>query len=179
MNSPSEAFFTREKRRYWDTEFEENSSNFTWLFKRGISIFPYPSCVSGVSYRISYMHNGSLYKRVTRDPLCVRKNWWPPKKTPGFHPPIKDAFAMMADGIPVDVTAKIKRYAGPYGDFHGDEVRDVVTDPLATFLTCEKTQLFVTDMFSDELDWLQITNIMGKTKTLRFGDQFSCKTLWA
>lgn len=73
-----------------------------------MTVYPYPSCVNNAVYRISYMHNGTLYKYVTRD----HDHEWPPKKTPGFHPPIKEASAMMFDGTHMNVTNKFKKFAG-------------------------------------------------------------------
>ncbi len=147
--------FWKNEERYWDTEFEENDVNITWMYKNRMSILPYPSCVSNVAFRIAYKHNGELYKYITRD----HNHCWPPKKTPGFHPPIKEAMAFMFDDTYMDVTKKMKRYAGPNSDFHGET-------------------LHFSDVVGEQCISVKLTNILGQTTTLKTGDTFSRKTLW-
>ena len=104
----TDSSFWKNEERFWEPEYEDNECNITWMYKNRLSVYPYPSCVSNVVYRISYMHSGTLYKYVTRD----HSHAWPPKKLPGFNPPIKEAWAVMYDGSHTNVTNKFKRYAG-------------------------------------------------------------------
>jgi hypothetical protein len=145
--------FWKNEERFWDTEFEENETNITWMYKNRMAVTPYPSCVSDVKYRVIYAHNGNTYKYVTRDP----KHSWPPKKTPGFHPPIKEAWVVMYDEEHRNVTDKIKKFAGPNCDFHGETLE-------------------LSDIFGEQCVSLKITPIIGQSIVIKSGESFSVKS---
>jgi len=149
------AFWVNESRFWEEDEFEENETNITWIYKNRLSIDPVPSCVSNIAFRVTYEHDGKVYKYVTRD----MNHHWPPKKTPGFHPLIKEAWAVMYDGDRMNVTDKVKKYAGPYSDFHGETLK-------------------LSDVVGEQCVSVQITNIMGQTCSIKLGESFSRKTLW-
>ena len=72
--------------------------------------------------RVKYWYNDKLYKYITYD----TKLTWPPKETSGmtFNMPLTSAHLIDPDDKPMkDVLNKIKRYAGPRGNFHGQEVK--------------------------------------------------------
>jgi hypothetical protein len=132
----NDSAFWRNEERFWEPELEENETNITWMYRNRMSIEPIPRCVSDVTFRVTYEHDGSVYKYVTRDV----KHQWPPKKVPGFHPPIKEAWAIMFDGTHVNVTDRVKKFAGAC-------VR-VGTAPLAA-LTCRLTSQVPTVTFTE------------------------------
>ena len=148
-----ESAFWKNEERFWDTEFEENEANITWIYKNRLSVTPYPSCVSNVSYRIAYTHNGTMYKYVTRDP----SHQWPPKKMPGFHPAIREAWVVMYDGENMNVTEKIKKFAGPNSDFHGETLQ-------------------LSDVIGEQCVSLKITNILNQSIVVKTGESFSRKS---
>ncbi len=81
-----------------------------------------PSNVSKTINRVKYWYNDKLYKYITYDKKIV----WPPKETSGmtFNMPLISAHLLDPDDKPMkDVLNKIKRYAGPRGNFHGQKVK--------------------------------------------------------
>ena len=79
-----------------------------------------PTNVTKIILRIKYWYNDKMYKFLSND----MNHEWPPKRVPGivFHMPLISAQLMDIDDKPVkDVLNKIKRYAGPRGDFHGNK----------------------------------------------------------
>lgn len=151
----TDSTFWKNEERFWEPEYEENECNITWIYKNRLSVYPYPSCVSNVTYRVSYSHDGKLYRYVTRN----HDHAWPPKKVPGFNPPIKDAVATMYDGTVTDVLKKFSRYAGPNSDFHGET-------------------LHLSDVVGEQCVSVTLTNILGKQSTVKSGESFSRATLW-
>jgi hypothetical protein len=148
-----ESDFWRNEARSWggDWEPEENEVDITQIGIAGVP--PAPPSVSNITYRITYMYGGNVYKFVTRD----KEYQWPPVKVPGFNPPLRDAWAELENGAYIDVTYRLKKFAGPNSDFHGHELtlRDVVRED------CVK---------------LKLTNIMGQmTETTT---SISRKKLW-
>jgi hypothetical protein len=94
-----------------------------------------------------------MYKFLTYD----MNHKWPPENTPGmvFNIPIVSAQLLDSDDKPVkDLLNKIKRYAGPRGDFYGQKVK------ISDMLYYDK------EMLEQELPYIKIKNALGLTKTL-------------
>jgi hypothetical protein len=72
-------------------------------------------------FKITYFFNNKHYIYLTSNP----EHPWPPKKRGmTFCMPIKEAFLLDANDVPVyNVTSHIKNYAGPHGDFHGETIK--------------------------------------------------------
>lgn len=112
-----------------------------------------PECVKNILIRIKFWYNNKIYKFLTRN----KEFKWPPKKKPGvsFHIPLKSALLMDVSGKPVkDVLGKIIRYAGPYNDFYGNDIK-------------------IEDMFwysrevYNEYPIIKLTNILGIVKSVK------------
>ena len=89
---------------------------------------------------------------------------WPPKRVPGivFHMPLVSAQLMDIDDKPVkDVLNKIKRYAGPRGDFHGNKnvkISDMLYYDVDTLRTMYPT--------------IKLKNVLGKVKSVSTVDDY-------
>jgi len=109
----------------WDGNTEMFYKNLTNIDYKNINV---PNNVTKVILRIKYWYNDKMYKFLTND----LNHEWPPKQTNGivFNMPIVSAQLLDSDDKPVkDVLNKIKRYAGPRGDFYGDKttkIRDML-----------------------------------------------------
>ena len=80
----------------------------------------------------------------------------------GFTMPIVSAFLCDEDHTPVrDVTEKIRRYAGPHVDFHGERVR--LSDLL----------YYDDDVLLNEYPYLKIQNLIGNSKFVKTIDGFT------
>jgi hypothetical protein len=158
-NFVSDSIFWKNERRFWnmDSEWtmepEDVSTDITWIYKNRIQIDPPPSCVSDITYRVTYMYAGTIYTFVTRNP----NHAWPPKKVPGFNPAIKEAWITMFDDFQDDATKRVKQFAGPNSDFHGET-------------------LHLRDMFNEQCVSLRLVNMLGKSTTIT--NSVSRFTLW-
>ena len=110
-----------------------------------------PDNVSKTINRVKYWYNDKLYKYITYD----TKVTWPPKETSGmtFNMPLISAHLIDQDDKPMkDVLNKIKRYAGPRGNFHGQEVK--ISDML--YYDIETLKKFYPK--------IKLKNVLGLTK---------------
>ena len=79
-----------------------------------------PRCVSISVLRIKYWYDNKIYKVATYDPEFYFKS----NDIISFTLPIKEAWLLDYDDTPViDVSKKIKRYAGPKNNFHNEVVK--------------------------------------------------------
>lgn len=114
-----------------------------------------PAIVTKILVRIKYWYNNRVYKFLTYD----HDYQWPPVKPSGirFVIPLLSAQLLDFEGNPVkDILSKIKRYAGPNGDFYGTKIK-------------------IADMFYYEdglYPKIRIKNIFGITKTVSVGDGY-------
>lgn len=134
----------------WDGLFDEHYTEFTDMNYRQETT---PEHINKVIIRIKYWYNDRLYKYLTYD----TKHEWPPKETKGvvFSIPLTSAFLMDTDDKPVkDILGKIKRYAGPRGDFHGEKVKisDMLYYDMETLRTLYPS--------------IKLRNAIGKVKTI-------------
>ena len=112
-----------------------------------------PENVIKTIIRIKYWYNDKLYKYLTYN----TKHEWPPpqEKHVVFNMPLTSAYLMDVDDKPAkDILGKIKRYAGPRGDFHRENVK-------------------ISDMLYYDIDTLKmmyptikLTNVLGKVKSV-------------
>lgn len=113
-----------------------------------------PACVTRVIARVKYWYDGKSYKFITND---LNHAWPPVQKTAGvsFSVPLARAYLCDANGKPArDVTAKLKKYGGPKGDFHGQAV------PLRDLFT------YTEDVLKREFPVLRVTNAIGLQREL-------------
>ena len=111
---------------FWEDEYDEwdgESEN----FYKNLNGIDYnnsvvPNNVTHIILRIKYWYNDKMYKYLVND--LVHK--WPPESDTGviFNIPIISAILLDSDDKPVkDLLNKIKRYAGPRGNFYGEKVK--------------------------------------------------------
>ena len=154
--SDIDSVFWKNEARFWDSdEIADNTTDITRMYRNKFKIDEPPSCVSDCLYRITYLYNNQVYKYMSGNHDHV----WPPKKVPGFNPPIKEAWAETFDGSHDDVTKQIKKFAGPNSDFHGE-----------TFS--------IHDMLGERYVRLRLINILGQTSVIEEEVPFSRASLW-
>ena len=110
--------FWEDESKSWDGILDQYHVNVTGKKFRHTSI---PQNVKYVILRISYSFNGHIYKAITND-----INFKPGEDTDttmSFNVPLTSAWLVDHDDKPVrDITEKVKRYIGPRGDFHKQNV---------------------------------------------------------
>ena len=110
--------FWEDESKNWDGILDQYHVNVTGKKFRHTSI---PQNVKYVILRISYSFNGHIYKAITND-----INFKPGEDTDttmSFNVPLTSAWLVDHDDKPVrDITEKVKRYIGPRGDFHKQNV---------------------------------------------------------
>lgn len=110
--------FWEDESKSWDGILDQYHVNVTGKKFRHTSI---PQNVKYIILRISYSFNGHIYKAITND-----INFKPGEDTDttmSFNVPLTSAWLVDHDDKPVrDITEKVKRYIGPRGDFHKQNV---------------------------------------------------------
>jgi len=145
-----EGEFWADEAKKWDGLFDEHYVETKGMTYRG---YMPPTNVNKTIIRIKYWYNDKLYKYLTYN----TGHEWPPKETKEivFSIPIVSAHLVDADDKPVkDVLRKIKRYAGPRGDFHGENVK--ISDMLYYDMDTLKTMYPA----------IKLRNLFGRVKTV-------------
>jgi len=112
-----------------------------------------PDCVVRTIARVKYNFKGKTYKYLT----TRTAHEWPPHTPDGvaFHVPLAEVTLCDANGKPQrDITEKIKRYAGPRGDFHGEvvNIRDLL--------------LYREETLKSDFPYVKLQNSLGLKKTI-------------
>jgi len=145
-----EGEFWADEAKKWDGLFDEHYVETKDMTYRG---YMPPTNVNKTIIRIKYWYNDKLYKYLTYN----TGHDWPPEETKDivFSIPIVSAHLVDADDKPVkDVLRKIKRYAGPRGDFHGENVK--ISDMLYYDMDTLKTMYPA----------IKLRNLFGRVKTV-------------
>jgi hypothetical protein len=140
--------FWEEEREEWDGETESYFKTLNFTEYKNTSV---PENVTKTLVRIKYWYNDTMYKYLT----CNMNHEWPPERTQGivFNVPIVLAQLLDSDDKPVkDLLNKIKRYAGPRGDFHNEKVK--ISDML----------YYDMEMLETEYPKIKLKNALGMTK---------------
>jgi len=111
---------------FWEDEYYEWDGE-TETFYKNLNGIDYnqslvPNNVTHIILRIKYWYNDKMYKYLVND----LDHKWPPENVSGviFNIPIVTAVLLDSDDKPVkDLLNKIKRYAGPRCNFHGQKVK--------------------------------------------------------
>ena len=104
---------------FWDITKEFNNSKGEFIHKMMDSI---PPNVSNVVYTIKYYYGNKKYKYVSKSETLV----WPPSRgdAMSFKMPIIEAWCLDQNGKRIrNATLKLKKAAGPKGNFHNQDVR--------------------------------------------------------
>lgn len=110
--------FWKNESKDWDGILENFYVNVTGLDFRNTSV---PQNVNGIILRIKYMYNGRVYSVITNDlNFSISKDEGTSMR---FSIPLSSAWIVDHDDKPmVNITEKVKRYAGPRCDFHKEKV---------------------------------------------------------
>ena len=152
--TPGEDYFTEDP--FWERQSDEwDDHTETYCAQYDDRVPPPPAVVTKTLIRIKYWYNNRVYKYLTYD----RDHPWPPPAPTGVHfnMPLTSAQLLDVDGTPVkDILDKIKRYAGPRGDFYGEKIK-------------------IADMFYFEeglYPKVSLKNVFGMSKTVSTSDGY-------
>lgn len=142
--------FWEEESRHWDGTLVEFHGYVTGRpFRNTIP----PQNIKNLILRVKYWYGGKMYKVVTKD-----INYKPGESKEGamsFTIPLSNAWIVDHDDKPqVNITEKVRRYAGPRNDFHGQPV------PLREFLYYTKKTL------RTQFPKILLTNSIGMKKVV-------------
>lgn len=118
---PGEEYTTSDA--FWEeqsNEWVEGVETYAVTLRKDEVVPKPPDVISKLLVRVKYFYNNRIYKYITYNHSYT----WPPHVDKGMHftIPLVSAHLMDAHGLPAkDVLNKIKRYAGPKGDFYGNE----------------------------------------------------------
>lgn len=119
-----------------------------------------PQNVKNLVLRVKYWYGGKIYKAISTD--IKFKPGEKDHNGMNFTIPITNAVLVDHDDKPrVDITEKVKRYAGPRNDFHGERV------PLQSFLYYTKK------MLEKKYPKIIISNSLGMKKILLTTEDFT------
>ncbi len=116
--------FWKDEISKWDDISEMHFKDLNGVAYRNVAV---PNNIPKTLVRVKYWYNDKIYKFLTYD----MNHEWPPNSgsTMSFSIPLVSAHLLDQDDKPQqDILNKIKRYAGPRGDFHGEDV--LVSDML-------------------------------------------------
>ena len=160
--NPNEAYeirdkFWKDESRHWDRSTDEVYCDLTYKDYINTNI---PENISKTILRSKYWYNGKLYKLITEN-----MNFCLPDDLEGgftFSIPLGEAWLVDHDDKPMrDITEKVKRYAGPKNDFHGEKVR--IRDML----------YYTEDTLQKYYPSIRLTNAFGMTKNVSTLDGFT------
>ena len=143
--------FWLDEKKCWD---EGESEFYLDVTNRPFAGTEVPQNVVRTIFRVHYWYNDQRYKYCTYNPDFE----WPPNEGSSafsFSIPLTSVVLVDEDDKPVrDITSKVKRYAGPRGDFEGSEVR--IRDLL----------FYDEDTLNKSYPKIQITNALGMKKVI-------------
>tara|TARA_B100001996_G_scaffold382898_1_gene376192 strand:- start:1872 stop:2363 length:492 start_codon:yes stop_codon:yes gene_type:complete len=116
--------FWSEEEKDWDGILEEFYTLATGKQFRNTIV---PQNIKNLTLRVKYWYGGKIYKAISKD-ISFRPG---ENESEGmkFSIPLSSVWIVDHDDKPqVNITEKVKRYAGPRNDFHGQSV------PLREFL---------------------------------------------
>jgi len=149
--------YTTQKGGFWDKESRTWGDHILEEYWVDVTNTPYyeetiPENVHNIILRIDIVWN-KQYKFITTK-VDVD---WPVILSEGisFNIPLTSAMLLDYNNKPVrDITSKVKKYAGPKSDFHGEDV------PIRDMLRYDRSTL------KDEFPKIKLTNAIGMTKTV-------------
>ena len=111
--------FWEDESKDWDGVLDEFHGYVTGKSFRGTIV---PQNVKNLVLRVKYWYDGRIYKAISND-----INFIPGRgedSSMSFSIPLSSVWIVDHDDKPqVNITEKVKRYAGPRNDFHGQQVR--------------------------------------------------------
>jgi hypothetical protein len=142
--------FWLDEEKDWDGTLDEFYVKATGKsFRRTVV----PQNIKNLTLRVKYWYGGKIYKAISQD-----INFTPGENEAegmSFSIPLSGAWIVDHDDKPqVNITEKVKRYAGPRNDFHGESV------PLKEFL------YYTTKTLRTKYPKIVLSNSLGMKKTL-------------
>jgi len=142
--------FWEEEEKDWDGTLDEFHLYATGRPFRHTVV---PQNVKNLVLRVKYWYGGKIYKAISQD-----INFTPGENEEegmSFSIPLSSAWIVDHDDKPqVDITEKVKRYAGPRNDFHKEVV------PLKDFL------YYTTKTLNNRYPKIILSNSLGMKKTI-------------
>ena len=142
--------FWEEEEKDWDGTLDEFHLYATGRPFRHTVV---PQNVKNLVLRVKYWYGGKIYKAISQD-----INFIPGENEEegmSFSIPLSTAWIVDHDDKPqVDITEKVKRYAGPRNDFHKEVV------PLKDFL------YYTTKTLNNRYPKIILSNSLGMKKTI-------------
>jgi hypothetical protein len=140
----------KDESKYWDQHTDEMYSDLTYKNYMTTTV---PENVKKTILRMKYWYNGTVYKLITENmKFCLPDDL---KSGFSFSIPLGEAWLVDHDDKPVrDITKKVKRYAGPKNDFHGEKVR--IRDML----------YYTEDTLRKDYPTIRLTNALGMSKSV-------------
>ena len=142
--------FWEEEEKDWDGTLDEFHLYATGRPFRHTVV---PQNVKNLVLRVKYWYGGKIYKAISQD-----INFIPGENEEegmSFSIPLSSAWIVDHDDKPqVDITEKVKRYAGPRNDFHKEVV------PLKDFL------YYTTKTLNNRYPKIILSNSLGMKKTI-------------
>jgi len=142
--------FWKDESKYWDHDTDEVYCDL--MYKDFVNT-QIPENVTKTILRVKYWYNGKTYKLITENMnFCL-----PDDISDGFSfsIPLGEAWLVDHDDKPVkDITKKVKRYAGPKNDFHGEKVR--ICDML----------YYTEETLRKDYPHIRLTNALGMSKNV-------------
>ena len=150
MKYQIEDSFWDEEKKDWDGILDEFYVSATGRPFRHTIV---PQNVKNLVLCIKYWYGGKIYKVITKDINYVPNEQG--NDPMNFTIPLSSVWIVDHDDKPqVNITEKVKRYAGPRNDFHGERV------PLKDFL------YYTTETLKSRYPKIILTNSLGMKKTL-------------
>jgi hypothetical protein len=150
MKYQVEDSFWDEEKKDWDGILDEFYVSATGRPFRHTIV---PQNVKNLVLCIKYWYGGKIYKVITKDINYVPNEQG--NDPMNFTIPLSSVWIVDHDDKPqVNITEKVKRYAGPRNDFHGERV------PLKDFL------YYTTETLKSRYPKIILTNSLGMKKTL-------------
>jgi len=150
-------FWMKESKDWEDEILEDYYVNVTGKDFRHTLV---PQNVTKTILRVKYYFNGKKYTAISND-----TNFKPGENEESamhFSIPLSNAWIVDHDDKPMrNITEKVKRYAGPRSDFHGQRV------PLKDFLFYDEETL------KEKFPKIILTNSLGMKKTLSTLNDFT------
>lgn len=140
----------KDESRYWCDDTDEVYCDLTYKNYFDTII---PENVKNTILRMKYWYNGKVYKLITENmKFCLPEDI---KNGFSFSIPLGEAWLVDHDDKPLrDITKKVKRYAGPKNDFHGEKVR--IRDML----------YYTEDTLRKDYPTIRLTNALGMSKSV-------------
>lgn len=140
----------KDESRYWCHDTDEVYCDLTYKNYFDTTI---PENVKNTILRMKYWYNGRVYKLITENmKFCLPEDI---NNSFSFSIPLGEAWLVDHDDKPLrDITKKVKRYAGPKNDFHGEKVR--IRDML----------YYTEDTLRKDYPTIRLTNALGMSKSV-------------